>query len=471
MKVLLVNPCIDFRTFGRYKKLLEPMPCIGLAYVAAVLEQRGHVVEAIDMFVEPLAADEIAERVRKRGVDVVGVGCLTPAAPTAMGIARAVKRRRPEIPVVLGNIHAGTFAHEILAEGCVDVVAHREADYIMADLVDALERGEDIAGVSGLSLRRPDGEIVDTAPRDNPEDLDALPYPAWHLFPYKHYGLLPFVTIDKPVLTVSASRGCPYACTYCSLIGYQGKRYRIREPKRVAEEIAWLHETFGVRQVGFVDPIFPLTKQYMRRFADEMEANGMAGKVSWVSETRTDVIQDAEIVDHLRRAGAKRMIFGMESGVDELLDNVDKKNAAETGRRAVELVRAGGLQAVGLFMIGLPGETPALTRKTIEYARNLDLDYAKFAISIPLPGSEIFEDLRRGGEPIRTDWENYTTFNTDPEKLVPMNKDFPPQTWIDLQKAATRAFYLRPRMIWRHLFQIRSLSLKNILYGLYSILL
>jgi len=139
-------------------------------------------------------------------------------------------------------------------------------------------------------------------------------------------------------------------------------------------------------------------------------------------------------------------------------------------RRTIALCREEDIQTVGLFMIGLPGETEEMSRQTIDFACGLDLDFAKFAITIPFPGSQMFEDLRREGRLDRNDWENWTTFQPDPDLLPFVPRDVSNARLIELQKWGTRKFYFRPRQIVRQLVAIRSMTPQQIWNGVKGVL-
>lgn len=299
-------------------------------------------------------------------------------------------------------------------------------------------------------------------------DLDSLPFPAWHLFPYKKYGLLPFADIKKPILTVLSSRGCPFECTYCSL-RYFGRRYRKRKPERVVDEIEYLIDRFSVKQFGFVDGIFPLDKEHCLEFCKEMVKRGVNRKVVWTTETRADLL-DRDLLEGMKEAGLRRIIFGIESGVEELLKNVKKFQNLNKVRETVRLCKKMGIETIGLFMLGLPGEKREDTLKTISFAIDLDLDFAKFAITVPFPGSELYDGMVKSGKLCRNDWENFTTFNPDPEKLVKCTDFISSEELLFLQKKASRDFYLRSKMILRQLLKIRTVTPSYILKGIKSLL-
>ncbi len=468
VRVLLINPGMNLERLGRVAGLLEPMPCIGIAYLAATLEQAGFLVRAVDMFAEGLGAEDILERVERFRPDVVGFTVMTPSAPVVSAVSTMIRRALPGVKVVLGGVHADVFASDLVASGEADVVVHGEGEHAIVELVQAWAGGsDDLSAIPGITWLA-GGEPQRTAERPLNTALDDLPIPAWQLFPVHRYGLLPFADIARPVLTISASRGCPYRCDYCSLLHSHGKRYRRRDLIRVVDEYELLVERFGVKQIGFVDPIFPLDKQDLPAFCDELIRRELPERCVWLSETRADRL-DPETCRLMYAAGCRRVLLGIESGSARLLENVNKKLNIEQIREGVNNARAAGIQTVGLFMIGLPGETPAMSRETVEFAVSLDVDFAKFAITVPFPGSKLFADAWQKTL-FRDDWENYVTFNTDPDALVWHPPGYDPAELIRIQRWSLRRFYLRPRQIKRQLIELETLKPRQLLRGLYSML-
>ncbi len=470
MKVLLVNPAIEDGSLGTFAKLMEPMPVVGLAYLAAICERDGHELCVVDQFAGRSTPAAIARRALDFGADVLGLGLLTPAVPTCIEIIDACRAALPDITVIAGNIHADVFARDLLEDGTADIVAHGEAEDTLSELLAVLDDGVDdtaLAGVLGISWRDEAGEVRRNAARPHRRDLDSLPWPAWHRFPVHRYGLLPLADVAKPTLAMTASRGCPYRCEFCSLL-YAGANYRARDPIAIVDEYEGLHHRYGARQIGFMDPVFPLHKKVMFSFCEELMRRGLHKKVVWVSETRVDRI-DREMLRVMRSSGCRRLLLGIESGVDMLLENVNKTFDTERVRRAVALCREEGIETIGLFMIGLPGETPEMTKQTIDFASSLPLDFAKFAITVPFPGSQLFEDLYREGRLDTSDWGDWTTFQPDPDRLpyVPRNVDN--AFLLRMQKEGTRRFYLRPKMIWHHLVEVRTLQPRQVWNGLRSV--
>jgi radical SAM superfamily enzyme YgiQ (UPF0313 family) len=250
------------------------------------------------------------------------------------------------------------------------------------------------------------------------------------------------------------------------LIHTGGKTYRKRDPIKVVDEYQYLVERYGVRQIGFIDPIFPLVKKDLKPFCEELVRRGLDQKCAWLSETRADRL-DAETCEMMYAGGCRRVLMGIESGVDMLLGNVNKTLTTDKVREGVNNARNAGIQTVGLFMIGLPGETPELTRETIQFSIDLDLDFAKYAITVPFPGSKLFDD-RWQKDLFRDDWDNYTTFNPDPDVLIYHPVGYDPAELVKMQQVAMRKFYLRPRQLKKQLVTLQTLSPRNLLYGLYG---
>lgn len=465
MRILLINPAMNMAKLGRFAGLLEPMPPTGIIYIAGALQAAGYHTRFVDMFAEKLTLEQVVERARRFQPDLVGLTVLTPSAPNCERISRAVRAAVPGVRIVWGGVHADVFAKDVLRQGMADFVVHHDGEDTVTELCDALVAGEtDLGRIDGLTWMDHGGPVTNKA-RGLRRDLDSLPYPAWDLTPYHRYGLLPFADIDKPILTMTGSRGCPYRCDYCSLL-HSGKVYRRRDPTKIVDEYEYLVDRYGVKQIGFVDPIFPLVIKDLEPLCNEMIRRKLPERCVWLSETRADRL-DADTCRLMYEGGCRRVLMGIESGVDLLLGNVNKNLTTEKVRWGVENARKAGIQTVGLFMIGMPGETPEMTRETIEFAVDLDLDFAKFAITVPFPGSKLFEDQWQKTL-FRDDWENYTTFNPDPDRLIYHPEGYDPDRLIKMQSYALRRFYMRYDQVRRQLVDLKTLNPKMMLYGLYG---
>ena len=206
VRVLLINPSMNLKKLGRFAGLLEPMPCIGLAYIAAALEQHGCQVRVIDMFAEGLGVDDVVNRAASFRPELIGMTVLTPSAPVCSAISQQLRRRVPEAKIVWGGVHADVFGPEIVRSRDADFAVHGDGEITVCELVDAMsaENG-DFAAIDGLTWVS-DGVPVTNKARAINQDLDSLPYPAWHLFPYHRYGLLPFADFAQSAACLDMRR-------------------------------------------------------------------------------------------------------------------------------------------------------------------------------------------------------------------------------------------------------------------------
>ena len=444
MKVALVNPA----QVTRY-----PQTPMGLALIAAVLEKEGHQVTVVDANVLRLQPEGVVYRVTD--ADVVGLTAMTPTVNTAASIAHYIKQANPNSTVILGGAHAILLPEETLATiPEVDVIVRGEGEETIIDLLRALEHKQPLSKIQGISYRQ-DGKVISTDARSAIVDLDSLPFLAYHLLPMRGYRPHPPHGRALPFAAIITSRGCPYRCSYCSKPVF-GDNYRGQSSKRVVDEIAYHKRKFGIKEFAFYDDVFTLDKQRAYAIADEIIERGL--KIDWTCETRVNLV-DKELLRYLKQAGCYSIAYGIESGSQEIVNTLNKDITLEQAEEAVSLSREVGLQTIGYFMIGSPGESPETIRQTIQFAKNLKLDFAQFSITIPLPGAKLYKLYIDGRKGESIPWESfvYADFNKSITPIFEsnqLNKD-DIQKWI---KRAYKEFYLRPSYIWQRIRHTTSMG-------------
>lgn len=461
MKVLLVN---IYRSpdhlGGYYGKVFAQMPPITLAILAAALEAAGIDVQVYDDALAGGDASRLEAAVRQAAPTIVGLSLITSVMSEAPRVVAAIRAGAPEAHIVAGNIHAGLYHEELLRSRQADVVVHGEGEVTLVELARELSRPSvDLSRVLGISFL--DGErVVATAPRPYVENLDSLPFPAWHLFPMSRYRILSFARVRDPGFLVLGSRGCPFGCTYCSL-RVMGRVRRCRSVANIADEVEAMHSRYGWVQPSFVDPIFPLTKREGLAYAAELVRRGLHRRQVWITETRTDLV-DLELMQALRESGLRRVMFGFEVADPEELSRLRKGASVDAGMKAVEACRKAGVQVVGFFMLGVPGATRESMQRSIDYAKELDLDFAKYTVFVPYPGTPLHDDLLASGRLRQPDnWRRYTSYPTHQMPPVYLPDGLDDRTIVAFQRKAHLSFYLRPRIIARQLLRIRSLTARD----------
>jgi anaerobic magnesium-protoporphyrin IX monomethyl ester cyclase len=453
VRVLLVSPKsklpIDTRT----------SPPLGLAYLAAVSEQRGDVVRVHDGDVEDISLEAI---IRQFAPDVVGITANTTQIMAAWRDAGLVKSIC-DAAVVLGGPHPTTLPEESAAKPGVDVVVRSEGEVTWLELLTAFDRlsAQDPASsspitavlqpIAGITYRDEHGTPVSTPDRPPipAEELDKMPFPAWHLFSLDLYtNLQPTVDhVEGRSLPILTSRGCPYRCSYCSQIG--PRRWRARSAESVVAEWRWLVQEQGAAEIGVLDDSFNIERQRVLDICSRLVDEGL-GEVPWImiNGIRAN-IADEEVLGAMVAAGCIRAAFGVESGNQEILNSVvDKHLTLDQIRAAFTAARAVGMETIGFFIVGLPGETEATMDDTIRFACELDPVVANFSIATPFPGTEMYETVKAGGKILAETWDDFVFFEGKARFEMPgLPAELVERKW----KEAYRRFYLRPNRIARTL--------------------
>ncbi|MDP3947388.1 MAG: radical SAM protein [bacterium] len=441
LKVVLINPP---------QPTAYPQPPMGLALIAAVVEREGYEVRVVDANALRLKPMDIVPLVT--GANVVGLTAMTPTINAAISTARYLKQANHNLTIILGGAHATLLPDETLGSAPeIDMVVKGEGEQTIIELLRALEEQQPLDNIAGISYRR-NGKVHSTPVRSTSVDLDSLPFLAYHLLPWSRYRPHPPHGRAFPFAAMITSRGCPYRCSYCSKPIF-GNKFRGQSPERVVEEITYYKEKFGVKEIAFYDDVFTLDRKRAYAIADNIIKKGL--KIGWTCETRVNLV-DKELLLHMKQAGCYAIAYGIESASPEILETLDKGITLEQVEAAVRLTQQVGLQTIGYFMLGSPGESLETISQTIRFAKKLKLDFAQFAITTPYPGTKLY-DLYLEGRRDDVPWENFVyegagrsvtpVFETDGLSRAEL------QHWM---KRAYRTFYLRPSYLWQRIRQINS---------------
>jgi len=397
MKVLL---CLPPGGFVVDKDGLMPasgLPPLGLASMAAVLEQNGIDVEILDAHAERLSWKKVRNRIEHSRPDIVGVTLTTETRSRGFELIRVAKQAVPHARIMAGGPHVSFAAEDTLTHvSPLDVVCRGEGEYTLLETVESLEQGKGFEGIAGISYRH-DGEVIHNAPRPFIEDLDALPVPARHLLDMKRYRGF---EVDLPgrgktaFTNIQSSRGCPIGCCFCSASAMWGKRFRARSPLLVVQEIESVVEDHGVRGVWFFDDSFAMNKGRVHAICDLMLDRGL--DVSWFCDARVDTV-DPPLLKKMKEAGCHGISFGVETGSARLLDEVLGKHITLDRVRDVKRwCERTGIRARWLFMVGLPTETREEALETLDLMAELGGDTSLGVLKV-YPGTPVERLARERG--------------------------------------------------------------------------
>jgi radical SAM superfamily enzyme YgiQ (UPF0313 family) len=352
----------------------------------------------------------IGKEIKNFDPDVVGVTATTRYIYDALEILKNAKKNNPNCLSIVGGPHATVRAKELLQNNSyVDAVVRGEGEKTLTELLENWY-SKNLSGIKGISYRANE-KIIENIDRELIQDLDALPFPAYHLLPMKKYsiGLIDGGLLGKQGQQYGAiitSRGCPHDCIFCSSRRLWGRKWRARSPENVVEELEVLTNKYGKEVIHFMDDTFTVDKKRTIKICKLIRDERI--DVSIICVTRVDVFNE-EIASELKKAGCSLVYFGFESGVQKTLDILNKNFKLEDSVKAVNIAKKVGIDAAGFFVMGLPGETREMINKTINFASKLGLKSAEFNIVVPYPGTKLYKTAEENNMLLTTDWSKYET--------------------------------------------------------------
>lgn len=348
------------------------LPTLDLHHAAAWASAEGAEVTVVDSVLSDHRPEETVAAVRAARPDLLAVRTASGSLPHDLAVALRAKKISGAKMVFFGP-QAAVERTALLAAGA-DGVVLGDAPPVFA----ALARTGRLAPVPGLAL--PDRP---PPPSSRLADVNLLPVPRWDLVDHRRYSYL----------TTQSAWGCPVGCHYCAYPVTQGKTVRARSAASVVAEFRTLKARYAPRFVLFRDPFFTLDRTRTLELCTALEAAGTP--LLWGCETRLEAL-DQDLVARLARAGCIRVMFGVESVTPALLRGVGRASLSAARIRAqVQLLKRHGMLTYAFYILGLPGETEATARATIDFALELATDAASFSAATPFPGTPLAEASRR----------------------------------------------------------------------------
>ncbi len=477
MKTLLINPPDDLEVFlGKGKNYIPIFEPLGLLYISAVCKKYGYEVYVIDAFAEKLSLRQLKNIIAQMQPNVIGFTSFVCNGGIIYNLGKWLKFEYPHIKVIFGNRHASVYAEAYLRNNCCDIVVHGEGEYTFLKILDTLEKKQnDFSGIPSVSYLK-NGKFITTSEPTVIDDLSQLPFPDREAVNQKFY-YIPSITnmpyfgkrnrVGKHMFT---SRGCVFSCSFCAIHNKKMQRYNI--VNKVVDEMEVLVKTYSSDYIFISDPVFISNTKRVIDICREIKKRRLNFK--WGCEGHINFINQ-ELIAEMESAGCYDMAFGIESGVQRLLDKINKKTNLNKIEKVINMVRNNTkIKISGLFILGLPGESYKDSLATIKFAKKLPLDMAQFSILTPYPGSPFFYELQEKREidtGLREDgtldtsvWFRYSSyiFDTCFEPIW-----VTPQLTADalkrLQKIALREFYFRPKQLYTQLKRLRLQQLREIL--------
>lgn len=415
-RIALISP----QVMGPENQVRKAQPPLGIAYLAAVLEEGGYegnvmcldaVVEGYDNieklndesgFIKYGLSDEgITKKLGDFKPDIVGITSLfSSMTECAFNIACSLKKAFPNIPIVMGGNHASNTAESILKEiPYVDYVIKGEAEYTFLEFINLYFSGKKYLNVPGLVYRKGnENKIVSNMTIPFNKLLDKLPDPAFHLFPMERYFEIamphnPFVKSGR-VGSIMTSRGCPEHCYFCTSPDYTGTAFRSMSPERVYQHVESMVKEYSIKELQILDDNFTVNAKRVIEIMKAIEKFDL--RITLPNAIRADMPMNRKkrfnMYKAMRRAGVRQFGISVEHGDQEFLNEVTQKRLdLDEVRASCDLAHEAGILVHANFMIGFPFETKELRQKTIDYSKSLDADSFSVSITQPLPGTPIWD--------------------------------------------------------------------------------
>ena len=400
-RIVLIFPNIALgttRVTRAMHKLFPPSHFmhLGIAYLASVLEKEGHEIKIIDATVERLSFKKLEQHVMAFGPDIIGVTSNVANASVAVETCIYCKHACPGATILLGGPWATINWKYIVKNGYADVVVIGEGEETIVELLRIMpdEQEAMLPAIKGIAFKSKDGIVTKTASRPFIEDLDALPFPAWHLFPdTRKYNFPSKTGIAYPVIT---SRGCPFNCNFCTKYVH-GYRIRARSPESVIAEFRYLKDNFHAKELYIVDDNFTMNVDRATRILEMMIAERFNFTITLSNGVRADTLTPA-LLQKMKNAGVVEFSIGVEAGNQGVLNKIGKSLSLNKVRKIAPVIHELGFILKCFFILGHPYDTASTMMETIRLAIDLDPEVTQFSKATPWPGTRLYDLVKTQGE-------------------------------------------------------------------------
>ena len=395
---------------------------------------------------------EVKNSIENYNPSVIGISAKTQNFVSATIVAKIAKEINSEIKVIVGGVHPTMNGSKVLNCKDIDFLSIGEGENTIVELLRTLEKNTELNSVNGIVFRD-NGKIINTKPRSYVENLNSLDFPLTNApkvlkdfdrYPKEAFGY------------IFASRGCPYACTFCESKSIWTRKVRYRSPKNIVAELKQMHE-FGINKVNFDDDTFGISKKNVKAINDLMHDE--LPNMTYTCETVVQLAKDENVVKDMKRGGCTATFVGIESGNNEILKKIKKTQTTDECIQAMKNLRKHGIESHAFIMVGFPDETEETFKQTMDFIPKLKPDGVIFSIFTPYPGSDIYNECKDKGI-IEGEFDLVLYNHQSP--LNCFTKNIPKERFYELRKKASKFVdnYNRKAKLRRGIASLRNLGVK-----------
>lgn len=431
----------NLRIVQRYFGLFPPL---SLAWVAAIAEKAGHEVTIIDARTLRLSKEDTLDRLKEFKPDMMGFMMTTYMFRETLEWIRFL-RAGLKIPVIVGGYNLRVYPKESVMPEEIDFGCVNSAYYTVPALLSELDGRRKFDDVPGLVYKK-NGEVIETPAYPEMEDFNDYPNPARRLLPNELYAEFP--TERRNFTVMVTSKGCPRGCLFCEA----GRTpYNPRSPAIVINEIEECYTNYGIREIDIFDYEFLINRKRAMAIFKLLQERNL--DLIWACRARIDSV-DEEMLREMKKAGCNRIYYGIESGVQAILDRINKGITLEQIRETIRLTRDNDIRALGFFLIGNPGETKQDIQETLKFAKSLDLDYVQFSKLTAKPLTPMWRDMTKQ---LGYDyWREYILGNVEDQPLPRPWTDFTNDEIDAIAKKAYVSYHSRPLFLIKSTLKVKS---------------
>ncbi len=412
-----------------------------VAYLAGYLKQGGYTdYQFVDALVDKLDDEQVRLAIREANADIIATTAMTPMIYTAQRVLKIAKEECPNAVTVLGGIHPTFMYQQVFGEApWIDAIVRGEGEAVTLNLVRAIDEGRwpaEREQIKGIAYLNEDNQVIATPVEPSIKDVDSI-WPDWSILEWKKYIYIP---LGVPVATPNMARGCPFTCSFCSQWKFW-RDYRVRDPKKMVDEIEELVKVHGVGFFILADEEPQINRNKFVEFCQELIDRDLG--IHWGINTRvTDVMRDEDLLPFYRKAGLVHISLGTEAAAQLNLDRFVKETTIEQNKRAIQLLQQNGIVTEAQFIVGLENETRETLEETYNMVMDWGADMANWSMYTPWPFADMFAEM---GD--RVEVHDYSKYNFVSPIMKPDNIDR--AELLDGVMANYRRFYMK-RMLFQY---------------------